>query len=90
MLLRIVVVTALIAAGMAGVKDGRVLDRSGLLGSCAAVAAPAGYDGAWQACRPGKLEGNPDLRRKSCVSQGVVRGIEYWRCPSSIGSGARA
>lgn len=84
---RIIVVAALIVAAMAVIKDGRALKETGLLSSCAAVAAPIGQSGYWEACRPGKLEGRPDLARRSCVSQGVSATTEYWRCPSPIASG---
>lgn len=90
MLLRIFLVTVALVAGMAALKDGRVLTRSGLVATCTAVSAPEGGTGAWQACRPGRLEGRPDLTRKSCVSQGVSGGIEYWRCAERIQSGPMA
>lgn len=88
MLLRIILVTALIAVAMAAVKDRRVLSSTGLVGTCTGVASPAGDTGVWQACRAGKLEGRPNLTRKSCVSRGVSRGFEYWRCPAPVGSGS--
>lgn len=84
MFLRIFAVTVLAAGLMVALADGRILARAGLAGSCQAVAAPAGADGSWQACRPGKLEGRPDLSRKACVSQGVSGDTEYWRCPEKI------
>jgi len=43
-------------------------------------------DGYWEACRPGKLEGRPNLKRKSCEPVGLAGGVEYWRCPSPIDS----
>lgn len=86
MLLRVIATTAAIAAVMAFVKDGRVLRESGLVATCSAVAAPAGHDGVWHACKPGKLEGRADLSRKSCVSQGEAGAVELWRCPAPVGS----
>lgn len=83
-MLRILLVTAAIAGTMFAVKDGRILARAGLLGSCSAVAAPAGDVAAWHACRAGRLEGRPDLSRKSCTSEAVVERLEYWRCPTPI------
>ena len=48
---------------------------------------PAGGEaGYWEACRPGRLEGRPDLKRKSCEPVGLAEGVEYWRCPSPIDS----
>ena len=58
----------LIFALMLVIKDGRASRNLGLTGSCHVVAAPAGQDGLWQACRPGKLEGAPDLSRYGCKS----------------------
>jgi hypothetical protein len=84
--LRIFLVTAAVAAAMLAVKDGRLLARAGLVGSCSAVAAPAGHSGAWQACKPGRLEGRPDLSSKSCSSEGVVGKLEYWSCPADLAS----
>ena len=86
-MLKILLVSAAIAAAMFAIKDGRVLARAGLVGSCSSVAAPAGEAGVWQACRPGRLEGRPDLSRKSCTSRAVVGEIEYWRCPTAVASG---
>ncbi len=76
----------LIFALMLLVKDGRALNQLGLTGSCHAVAAPAGQNGAWEACDPGKLEGAPDLSRHGCKSVTFVGKREYWRCPAGIKS----
>ena len=84
---RIFVAAALIIVAMAVIKDGRALEETGLLSSCEAIAAPVGQTGFWEACRPGKLEGRPNLVRRSCQSHGVAQDVEYWRCPSPIESG---
>ena len=81
------VVVVLIVAVMVAIKDGRALRETGLVASCAAVAAPVGQVGHWEACRPGKLEGRPNLTRRSCKSAGLVGNVEYWQCPSRLGSG---
>jgi hypothetical protein len=81
------VAVALIVAVMVAIKDGRALRETGLVASCFAVAAPVGQSGFWEACRPGKLEGRPNLGRRSCKSAGLVGNLEYWRCPSQIESG---
>jgi hypothetical protein len=86
-MLRILLVTAAIAGSMLAVKDGRILARAGLFGSCSAVAAPAGDVATWQACRAGRLEGRPNLSRKSCTSEAMVQRLEYWRCPARIATG---
>jgi len=87
-MLKIVLATTALAAGMAFVKDSHVLSRTGLVGTCSSVAAPAADTAAaYQACKPGKLEGRPDLSRKSCVSQGKAGAVEVWRCPAAIDAG---
>jgi hypothetical protein len=88
MLTRIFVAAALAAALMVGAKDGRLLDRAGLTGSCTSVAGPRGDPMAWEACRPGKLEGYPDLTRRSCTPERRVARLQYWRCPAKV-AGAR-
>ena len=85
--LRILLITAALAAFMLVAKDGRVLERARLTGSCSAVAAPAGDPAPWQACRSGQLEGRPDLSRRSCTSESVVGDLEYWRCPAPVVAG---
>lgn len=79
-MLRILLVTVAVAGAMFAVKDGSLLARAGLVGSCSAVAAPAGHSGAWQACKAGRLEGRPNLSSKSFSRQGVVGKLEYWSC----------
>ena len=52
----VLVGAVLIFSLMLVIKDGRASRNLGLTGSCQTVAAPAGDDGAWAACKPGKLE----------------------------------
>ena len=85
-MLRVFVLALAVFALMAAIKDGRLLNEAGLMGSCSAVAAPPGRSGYWEACRPGKLEGRPDLSRRSCERHGIVRDIEIWRCPARMAS----
>ena len=49
MLLKILLAAAAVAAVLGVVKDGRVLEEVGLVGSCSAVAAPARDSGDSQA-----------------------------------------
>jgi hypothetical protein len=84
---RAAAVVVLILATMVAIKDGRALRETGVIASCSTVAPPAGESGYWEACRPGKLEGRPDLKRRSCQSIGVLANVEYWRCPSPVESG---
>lgn len=84
-MLRVVFASLLVLAVMVAVKDGRTLEKFGLVGSCAPVATPGGQTGYWHACKEGKLEGRPDLTRKSCLSAGLIGTVEYWRCPTALG-----
>jgi hypothetical protein len=81
---RFFVVAVLLVGAMIWIKDDRVLERSGILGSCSAVSPPAGQDGDWRACLDGKLSGAPDLSSKSCTNAGYVGTVAYWRCPAPI------
>jgi hypothetical protein len=83
-MLRVFVLALAVFALMVAIKDGRLLSEAGLVGSCSPVAAPPGSSGYWEACQPGKLEGRPDLSRRSCERRGIVRGVEIWRCPAPI------
>jgi hypothetical protein len=71
---------------MFAVKDGRLLEKAGLTGSCSQIPTPRGQTGFWEACRAGKLEGQPDLGRRSCTHAGASGGVAYWRCPTRIES----
>jgi hypothetical protein len=83
MMLRIVAVSASIFALMIAIKDGRVLRATGLTGRCAIVQTAT--DGTQlESCRPGKLEGRPDLSRDGCTNAGLSGVFQYWRCPASV------
>ena len=87
MFTRITLVAALIVAGMAAVKDGRVLRLTGLTGACSVVQTMPGGD-RLEACSSGKLEGAPDLSRSGCTDDGLYAGRVYWRCPAPVSSAA--
>jgi hypothetical protein len=82
MLKRFLVVAVLIAALMVGLKNGTVLKKAGLTGSCTVVQTSA--DAQVNACRAGRLEGRPNLSKHSCVSTGMKGTYEYWRCPAAV------
>ena len=84
---RIVVAAVLIASVLVLVKQDRVLDRTGLLGSCVALTAPAPEGGQWLECRPGRLTGYPDLSQDSCTRRGTRGEVRYWICPTAIVGG---
>lgn len=81
---RIALAAALVASVLAAAQHERVLDRSGLLGSCAAVASATEDGGQWLECRPGELTGYPDLSKDAC-ERGAMRGeVRYWHCPTVL------
>jgi len=84
MLLKILIIGALAIGLMAAIRDGRVLRDAGLLSSCNAVTVNGQRETTEQSCSKGRLDGFPDLTRKSChlVSQGAKR--ELWRCDAPI------
>jgi len=85
MLLRVLVVAALALAVMVGVKDGRILKTTGLTGSC--IVARTNPDGTQvEACRAGKLQGQPDLSPDGCKDVGTEGPYVYWHCPAAVAS----
>jgi hypothetical protein len=86
MIKRIVLTATLVLALMVAIKDGRILSKTGLTGSCAVVQTDA--DGSQlEACQAGKLEGLPDLKRQGCKDAGVSGTYAYWRCPAAVVAG---
>jgi hypothetical protein len=87
MVKRVVFFATVVLALMIAIKDGRILHETGLRGACNVV--QTAVDGSQlEACHAGKLEGAPDLTRQGCKDAGVAGPYEYWRCPSSVVSGA--
>jgi len=84
MLIKIILVGSLVFAGMLAIKDGRILAHTGLTATCSAASAPSNEENVVQACKRGRLEGYPDLTTKSCVSIGIKRRVQYWRCPAPV------
>ncbi len=81
---RTTLAAALVASVVAAAHHERVIDRTGLLGSCSAVTTATEEAGQWLACSPGDLTGYPDLSNDSC-SRGGMRGeVRYWRCPTAL------
>jgi hypothetical protein len=81
---RIVLAAAMIASVLALAKHEGVLERTELVGSCSALAAPAPEGGQWLECRPGRLTGYPDLSQDSCSRRGLRGEARYWVCPTSL------
>lgn len=84
------VAAVLIASLLAFAKEQRVLDRTGLLGTCAELDAAAPEGGTWLACRPGDLTGYPDLSQDSCRKGGLRGDVRYWICPTALVAGRSA
>ena len=85
MIIRILAVACLILALMLAIKNGRMLRVAGLTGACSVIQTAT--DGSQlESCRPGRLEGRPDLTRRGCTTAGTVGKAEYWRCPAPVTS----
>jgi hypothetical protein len=83
MITKIITVAACILLLMVAIKDGRVLRTTGLTATCAVV--QTAEDGTQlESCKPGKLEGRPDLTRRGCTDLGRAGKDEYWRCPAAV------
>lgn len=81
---RVFVIAALVAAAMYAVAHGDVLAKAKLVGTCTAVAAPVTDGSTRESCREGRLEGWPDLTKRSCVREGFVGDRQMWRCPAPV------
>ena len=80
---RILAVGAALIAGLIGVKDHRVLERSRVVGSCATIGER--FDGTeWRACTPGHLTGRPSLEFVGCTDLGRRQTAEIWHCPAEL------
>jgi hypothetical protein len=89
-MLRVVLAAGAVVVAMLAVRNGELLQRTHVVGGCNAIATPAGEAGSWLACRPGKLEGRPDLSLKSCDRRGLVAEVELWRCPAPLAASRTA
>ena len=85
MIFRIVVVGVLVIGALAAAKNGWVLRRTGLLGSCA-VYATAASGSQWELCHAGSLDGRPDLAGQGCSAQAPSGRLQYWNCPTPVAS----
>lgn len=83
-MLRIVLITAAIAGVLVLAKSERVLERTGIVGTCAPAAAVGADGGQWWACKSGHLFDAPDLWRESCTEGERNGDVRYWHCPSSV------
>jgi hypothetical protein len=83
-MLRIVLTTAVVAALLILAKSERVLERTGIVGTCTPVAVVGADGGQWWACRSGHLFDAPDLWRESCTEGERRDDVRYWYCPTSL------
>ena len=83
-MVRILIVSALIAVSLYVVKENGYLARAGLMGYCTSAPTPVGTDGSWRACHSGRLSGRPSLSVDACEPRGRLAGVEYWRCPAAV------
>jgi hypothetical protein len=81
---RIVFAAAMIASALAFAHHERTFERTGLLGSCSSLTAPAPDGVQWLECHPGRLTGYPDLSQDSCTRRGVRGEARYWICPTPL------
>jgi hypothetical protein len=80
---RVIVVAVIVLAAMLLAKDGRLMRKADLTGSCRTVSTAA--DGSQViACRDGKLEGAPTLTSHGCTASGQTGTLQYWRCSASV------
>jgi hypothetical protein len=83
-MVKLALLAAVVAAALYGVREERVLEDAGLLGSCDVVQTRAPAEGQWLACRNGRITEAPDLTRDACVRAGMRAEVEYWRCPATL------
>jgi hypothetical protein len=82
--LRIVLITAAVASLLVLAKRERVLERTGIVGTCTELATPAPPGSKWWSCKSGEIADMPDLWRDWCT-QGERRGdVQFWLCPASV------
>jgi hypothetical protein len=86
-LLKIAMLGVAIIALMAIARDQRWPQRSGVVGTCYATAAPHSQPGgSWYACKQGVLSGFPNLEADSCTSPGIVEHQQIWHCNVPLAS----
>jgi hypothetical protein len=87
-LIRILLVGVFVAVMLVVARDQQWFERSGVLGRCSVVGAPAGQptSGAWYLCSEGIMTGFPALEGDSCDSVGFLAEDELWHCPARLQS----
>ncbi len=76
-----------IVAFMGAAHHQKWAQRSGVIGQCTAIQAPAYQPtGAWYACTEGLLMGFPNLESDSCSLAGMVGKRQIWSCSGPVAS----
>ncbi|MDQ3672692.1 MAG: hypothetical protein M3364_09710 [Actinomycetota bacterium] len=84
MLLKIVVVAALVVAGLVFAAREDLVHEWGVAGSCEGVRAPVDDGNHWYACKEGLLTGYPSLIGDQCRYESRASEYEYWSCPAPV------
>jgi hypothetical protein len=84
-LVKIVVVGVVVILALGALKNGWILRRTGLIGSCSVYStAPSGSQ--LELCMAGRLDGRPNLSGQGCTAQSVTGRDQYWSCPTPLAS----
>jgi hypothetical protein len=85
-LVKILVVLALLMAGLAAVQQQRVIERAGVTGSCEEVRSPVAEPSGpqWWSCKEGIVTGYPSLVKDNCTLEVVTKTRQVWRCAVPI------
>ncbi|MGL6278499.1 MAG: hypothetical protein ACRC50_02965 [Gaiella sp.] len=85
-LVKIILVLALLVAGLAVVQQQQVVQRAGIVGRCEEVRAPANdvRGTQWWSCSEGLITGYPSLIKDNCALRLRLESRQVWRCPTPI------
>jgi len=84
MLMKIVLVAAVVIAGLVYAQREDLVHEWGVAGSCEGVRAPVDDGNQWYACKGGILTGYPSLIGDQCRYESRASGYEYWSCPAPV------
>jgi len=84
MLVKIVLVAAVVIAGLVFAQREDLVHEWGVAGSCEGVRAPVDDGNQWYACKEGLLTGYPGLIGDQCRYESRASGYEYWSCPAPV------
>ena len=84
MLLKIVLVAAVVMAGLVFAQREDLVHEWGVAGTCEGVRPPADDGKHWYACEEGLLTGYPSLIGDQCRYESRASSYEYWSCPAPV------